>query len=65
MENNNELLKGYNVHESPMLEFYRGKCIFITGGTGFLGKLFLEKLLRYKNNNKIVIEIEDLAKISV
>lgn len=48
MENNNELLKGYNVHESPMLEFYRGKSIFITGGTGFLGKLFLEKLLRYK-----------------
>ncbi|XP_063701920.1 fatty acyl-CoA reductase wat-like [Culicoides brevitarsis] len=46
MENNNEILKGYNVNESPMLEFYRGKTIFITGGTGFLGKLFLEKLLR-------------------
>uniref|UniRef100_A0A336LKJ3 Fatty acyl-CoA reductase n=1 Tax=Culicoides sonorensis TaxID=179676 RepID=A0A336LKJ3_CULSO len=46
MENNNELLKGYNVHDSPMLDFYRGKSIFITGGTGFLGKLFLEKLLR-------------------
>ncbi|KAF9423128.1 hypothetical protein HW555_001432 [Spodoptera exigua] len=26
-------------------DFYAGKTIFITGGTGFLGKVFLEKLL--------------------
>ncbi|KAH9644081.1 hypothetical protein HF086_015411 [Spodoptera exigua] len=26
-------------------DFYAGKSIFITGGTGFLGKVFLEKLL--------------------
>ncbi|KAM3963780.1 fatty acyl-CoA reductase 1-like [Aphomia sociella] len=26
-------------------EFYAGKSLFITGGTGFLGKVFIEKLL--------------------
>ncbi|KAG5667599.1 hypothetical protein PVAND_015575 [Polypedilum vanderplanki] len=29
-----------------ILEFYSGKCVFITGGTGFIGKMIVEKLLR-------------------
>ena len=31
---------------SDIEEFYAGKTVFITGGTGFLGKVLLEKLLR-------------------
>lgn len=30
----------------PISEFYTGKSIFVTGGTGFLGKTLIEKLLR-------------------
>jgi fatty acyl-CoA reductase len=26
-------------------EFYKGKSIFITGGSGFMGKVLIEKLL--------------------
>ena len=27
--------------------FYHEKTVFITGGTGFIGKIIIEKLLRY------------------
>ena len=39
-------------HKSPLKgtldvkEFYKGKTVFITGCTGFFGKVILEKLLR-------------------
>lgn len=32
--------------QSPIRNFFRGKTVFLTGGTGFLGKLFIEKLLQ-------------------
>jgi len=31
---------------TPIQEFYRDQCVLITGGTGFLGKVLIEKLLR-------------------
>ena len=36
-----------STHTMPTVaEFYRGRDIFLTGGTGFIGKVFIEKLLR-------------------
>lgn len=32
--------------DSPISDFFAGKTVFLTGPTGFLGHLFLEKLLR-------------------
>lgn len=32
--------------ESAIPEFYRGRQILITGATGFMGKVLVEKLLR-------------------
>jgi len=34
------------MEQSPIAEFYRDRCVFITGATGFLGKVLVEKLLR-------------------
>lgn len=33
-------------NDSPMKDYYRDKIIFLTGGLGFLGQLYVEKLLR-------------------
>lgn len=35
-----------NEELSSVQEFYNGQSVFITGGTGFVGKLLIEKLLR-------------------
>lgn len=35
-----------SVVQGSVAEFYEGKTVFITGGTGFMGKVLLEKLLR-------------------
>lgn len=32
--------------ESQIVNYYKGKIIFITGVTGFMGKCLIEKLLR-------------------
>ncbi|XP_037035189.1 fatty acyl-CoA reductase wat-like isoform X2 [Bradysia coprophila] len=40
---------------SPMNRFYCDKMVFVTGGTGFLGILFIEKLLRCKAKTVYVL----------
>jgi alcohol-forming fatty acyl-CoA reductase len=35
-----------NLEGSEIVRFYEDKTIFITGATGFLGKVLIEKLLR-------------------
>lgn len=32
--------------KSLMSKYYSDKCVFLTGGPGFLGHLYIEKLLR-------------------
>lgn len=34
------------MEQQSIAEFYRGKSVFITGATGFMGKVLVEKLLR-------------------
>ena len=42
---------------SPIRDFYEDKTLFITGGTGFVGKVLVEKLLRSTNVKKIYLLI--------
>lgn len=47
---------GSNLSNSNISQFYAGKNIFVSGATGFLGKVLVEKLLRdCASLNKIYI----------
>lgn len=35
-----------SIENSEVSEWYRDKTVFMTGGTGFMGKVLVEKLLR-------------------
>ena len=46
-----------SIENSPVFEFYKGKTVFITGSTGFMGKVLVEKLLRCTLVSKIYVLI--------
>lgn len=51
--NNPQLLiddNNLSIDRSLIKSFYRNACILVTGGTGFVGKVLLEKLLRSCDN---------------
>lgn len=64
--------------KTPIQKYYAGKTIFITGGSGFMGKVLIEKLLyscsdlkeililvRPKKGKSPESRIEDMFKIPV
>lgn len=38
--------QNYDPSKPSISEFFAGRDVFITGGTGFMGKVLIEKLLR-------------------
>ncbi|XP_063836655.1 fatty acyl-CoA reductase wat-like [Ostrinia nubilalis] len=44
-EEKRRLTKG-KAGKTDIQQFYKDQCVFLTGGTGFLGKVLIEKLLR-------------------
>jgi len=49
-------MKGNN-NNSPISQFFDNKTVFITGATGFMGKVLVEKLLRSTNVKKLLLLI--------
>ncbi|XP_058116111.1 fatty acyl-CoA reductase 1-like [Anopheles ziemanni] len=44
---------------SNISEFYRDKVVFVTGGTGFIGKIVVEKLLRSCGVKEVILMVRE------
>ncbi|KAL1397289.1 hypothetical protein pipiens_009873, partial [Culex pipiens pipiens] len=44
---------------SNISDFYRDKVVFVTGGTGFIGKIVVEKLLRTSEVKQIILLVRE------
>lgn len=42
------------MEKSSILDFFQDTIVFVTGGTGFVGKALLEKLIRSCNSIKTI-----------
>lgn len=47
------------MEETPIQQFYKETNIFITGGTGFMGKILIEKLLRSTQADTLYLLIRE------
>lgn len=45
-------------------QFYDGKCLLVTGATGFVGKFLLEKILRSCNPSRVYVLIRKKKGVS-
>lgn len=57
-KNRNKLIERYaDLADGDALvsNFYKGSVVFITGGTGFIGKVLIEKLLRVFSIKRIYL----------
>lgn len=53
-----EYLDDFNdnaVQDTEVQRFYRGTNVFLTGGSGFIGNILIEKLLRSCHINKLYL----------
>lgn len=50
-------------NKQGIIDFYENKTILVTGTTGFVGKVILEKLLFILKNIKIIVIIR--AKVNI
>ncbi|XP_068622035.1 fatty acyl-CoA reductase wat-like isoform X2 [Battus philenor] len=66
MQAQQEKLKEFVTHgDSAIQKFYENSSVFITGGTGFIGKLLIEKLSRACSLNKIYVLIRSKKNKSI
>ena len=59
-------MENQSIPSSEIVNYYKHKCVFITGATGFLGKVLIEKLIRSCYDlDKIFILIRPKRGVSV